>query len=174
MAQPDYVPVSPADRVREAEPMPPPKRWVLDRPGEIAGLRPPTGESFGRPGPDQGYAITLARRFADKLVLQPGEHVEDAISGCVGVALKRASIFGRAPVIYDLEIAFRLFGFLGDAPRDLVDWRRDLFEAAAHHYWDQRDIVDVVPDDTLRLPPSQVKDRVATDWKSVFAEGAID
>ena len=154
--------------------MPPPKRWVLNRPGEIAGLRPPTGDSFGRPGPDQGYALTLAQRFKDRLVLTADEHAEDAIGGCVGVALKRASIFGRAPVIYDLEIAFTLFGFLAEASRELVEWRRELFEGSSHHYWDQRDIADLVPDDTLRLPPSEVKERSSADWRSVFAEGTFD
>ena len=167
MAQPDYVPVNPGDRVRETEPMPPPKRWVTDRPGELVGLRPPEGDSFGRPGPDQGYALKLARQFDGKLKLEPGEHAEDAIAGCLGVALKRASIFGRAPVIYDLEVAFTLFGFLGDAPRDLVLWRRGLFEASSHHYWEQRDIADLVPDDTLRLPPSQIQQRMG-EWRTLI------
>lgn len=169
MAQPDYVPVNPRDRVREAEPMPPPKRWTTDRPGELTGLRPPEGDSFGRPGPDQGYALKLARQFDGKLKLEPGEHADDAVAGCVGVALKRASILGRAPVIYDLEIAFTLFGFLGDPPRELVLWRRGIFKAASHHYWEQRDIVDRVADDTLRLPPSQIKERIGPDWRSLLA-----
>lgn len=166
MAQPDYVPVAPGDRVRETEAMPPPKRWTLNRPGELVALRPPDGESFGRPGPDQGYALKLARQFEDRLELEPGEHAEDAIAGCLGVALKRASIFGRAPVIYDLEIAFTLFGFLGDPPRDLVLWRRGLFEAASHSYWEQREIADLVPDDTLRMTPSQIASQIGS-WRSL-------
>ena len=169
MAQPDYVPVSPSDRVREGSQLPPAKRWITDRPGEIADLRPPTGDSFGRPGPDQGYALRLAQRFAGDLKLEKGEHAEDAIAGCVSVALKRASIFGRAPVIYDLEIAFSLFGFLGNAPRDLVEWRKGYFEAAAHHYWEQREISDLIADDVLRLLPAQIKERVASDWRSVLS-----
>ena len=39
--------------------------------------------------------------------------------GCLNIALKRASMFGRAPVIYDLEFAYSLFGFLGGAPAEL-------------------------------------------------------
>ncbi len=31
-------------------------------------------------------------------------------------------------------MALTLFGFLGDAEKDLVTWRASLFQAAAHHY----------------------------------------
>lgn len=167
MAQPDYVPVARNDRVRESEKLPPARRWLVDRPGEIEGLRHPEGDSFGSPGPDQGYALTLARRFGGRLQLAPGEHAEDAVAGCLGVALKRASMFGRAPVIYDLEFAFALFGFLEGAPGDLVDWRRDLFEAASHHYWEQREIADLVALETLRLSPAEIKQRLA-EWRSLI------
>jgi len=129
----------------------------------------PPGElpQLGSPGPDQGYALTLARRFEDRLELTEGEHREDAVAGCVAVALKRASIFGRAPVIYDLEHAFTLWGFLGGAPDDLVAFRRRFFEGAADHYWAQRAIVDAVPDDTLRLTPTQVREGLG-EWRSLI------
>ena len=170
MAQPDYVPVSPTDRVRESEQLPPPKRWKADRPGELTGMRPPEGDAFGNPGPDQGYALKLARQFDGKLSLEPGEHHEDAVAGCLGVALKRASLFGRGPVVYDLELAFRLFGFLGTAPRELVAWRKTRFQAASHHYWDQREIADSVPESTLRLTPALVAEQLA-DWRTLIEVG---
>jgi hypothetical protein len=171
MAQPDFVPVAPGDRVRTPERMPAPEQWKVDRPGELAGLRPPSGASFGVAGPDQGYALKLARRFEGRLVLAGGEHSEDAVAGGVGVALKRAARFGRSPVIYDLELAFSLFGFLGDAvPADLVEFRRSYFDAASHDYWDQREIADLVPDSTLALSPADVRSRVAGgDWRSLLA-----
>ena len=162
MAAPDYVPVNAADRVRPVEQLPPARSWAAVRPGEIDGLRPPEGDRFGAPGPDQGYALKLARRLSDRLRLTKGEHAEDAVAGCLGVALKRAALFGRAPVIYDLELAYTLFGFLGDAPDDLVAFRAELFAGASHHYWDQRDIADLVPEDTLRLTPAQVSERLSS------------
>ncbi len=171
MAQPDYVPVNAADRVRAAERLPPPRRWKTDRPGEIRNLRPPDGQSFGVPGPDQGYGLTLARRFVERLQLTENEHLEDAIAGCVGVALKRAALFGRAPVTNDLEHAFTLWGFLGDAPPELVTFRRKLFEGVHHEYWEQREIVDRVPDATLRLTPAQVREKLA-GWKKLVRTGA--
>jgi hypothetical protein len=169
MAQPDYVPVSPADRVRQTERIPPSRPWTASRPGELPGLRQPVGESFGSPGPDQGYALSLAGQLAaaGRLSLQPGESMDDVVSGGVAVALKRASLFGRAPVVYDLELAFGLFGFLdASPPADLLATRKRLFQAAAHDYWEQREIADLVPEETLRLTPAEVRSRLA-GWRSL-------
>ena len=167
MAQPDFVPVSPRDRVRAGDPLPAPDRWTATRPGELVGLRPPAGRSMGNTGPDQGYGLKLAKRFADRLELQPGEHAEDAIAGCLGVGLRRAAKFGRAPVIYDFEFAFTLFGFLGGAPSDLLEFRRPYFAAASHDYWDQRDIADLVEEDVLALHPADVRARLG-EWRTLL------
>ncbi len=167
MAQPDFVPVSPRDKVRAGDPLPVPDRWTASRPGELEGLRLPAGRSMGNIGPDQGYGLKLAKRFVPQLELQPGEHAEDAIAGCLGVGLRRAAKFGRAPVIYDFEWAFTLFGFLGGAPDDLVEFRLPYFAAASHDYWDQRDIADMVVDGTLALSPADVRARLG-DWRSLL------
>lgn len=172
MAQPDYVPLQGQQRVRPAEPMPPAKPWTATRPGEMVGLRPPVGPAFGSPGPDQGYALTLAARFVDRLLLAEGEHPADAVAGCVPVALKRASLLGRAPVVYDLELAFMLFGFLGDAPKELVAFRHEWFAGAAHAYWKQRAIADLVPESTLRLTPPIIHQRLS-EWRSLFDAAAV-
>lgn len=169
MTAPDYVPVPLADRPRTALGMPPSRRWVADRPADLKG-RQPLGRHMGNPGPDQGYALSLARRFADRVRLAEGEHAEDAVAGALGVALRRASMFGRAPVIHDLDLALRLFGFLDGAPADLVEWRKPVFSGASHHYWDQRDISDLVPDATLRLTPAQVQQRLS-DWRGLLGIG---
>ena len=103
-------------------------------------------------------------------------HAADALAGCVAVALKRASLFGRAPVIHDLTIAFTLFGFLDEhADDELVALRRTLFEevANAHHYVEQRRIADLVPESTLRLTADEVKARHAADWKSLAGLDAL-
>ena len=50
------------------------------------------------------------------------EHAEDVIAGCVAVATRRASMFRRAPVIHDLDIAFTVWGYLDPSPpADLVE-----------------------------------------------------
>src|SRR5947209_6526587 len=119
MAAPEYVPVSLNELPRLKEPIPAPGPWKADRPADLRPGGQPHGAKFGSPGPDQGYALTLARRFDDRLVLVEGEQKDDVVAGCLGVATKRSSLFGRAPVIYDLELAFSLWGFLAAAPEYL-------------------------------------------------------
>src|SRR5688500_502772 len=124
----------------------PPRRpapWMADRPGDFPGAQP-KGDRLGSQGPDQGYALKLAAEvFAPRL--KPGDvDVDDAIAGCVPIALKRASLFGRAPVAHDLHLAFALWGFLEEAPpQPLAELRRRLFAGVAHphHYGDARAIV---------------------------------
>lgn len=171
MAAPDHVPVQLADRARQGEIMPPPRKWTATRPGDLVG-RQPTGHMLGNPGPDQGYGLGLAQKFAGRLQLTTGEQEVDAIAGCTAVALRRASIYGRAPVVYDFDLAFALWGFLGDppdsrAPDDLVAFRKPLFAGASHHYDHQREIADMVPEDTLRLTPAEVRRRVG-EWRTLL------
>ena len=163
MAAPEFVPTTKDQQPRRGLGLPPARAWTATRPGE-AHIDLPTGPSFGHPGPDQGFALKLAARFADRLVLAH-EHGADVVAGCLGIGLHRASLFGRAPVIHDLDIAFRVWGFLGDAPAELVALRHPLFEAASHHYWDQRAIVDHVPESTLRLTHQEVASRFPADWR---------
>jgi hypothetical protein len=170
MAAPDYVPRPKAQKARVYESPPwSGDSWIADRPADLPGAQP-LGPRMGYPGPDQGYAIKLARSFEGSLVLTTGEHEADAIAGCVAVALKRASLFGRAPVIHDLRIAFTIWGFLSEAPAELVKLRKPLFEevSATHHYSELRRIVDLVPVAVLRLSPAEVAQQAAADWRSFF------
>jgi hypothetical protein len=171
MAAPEYVPQPAIQHVR-AYTSPPrrPGSWRAVRPGDLPA-RQPRGDLLGSPGPDQGYVYLLARRFDDRLVLAERERAEDVVTGCVGVALKRASLFGRAPVLPDLTVAFTVWGYLREAPDDLVEQRRSLFEEVSnpHHYSDQRHIVDMVPESTLRLTPQQVAEAHEKDWRSLLA-----
>jgi len=168
---PDYVPLAGPDRMRPIDRLPVPRSWHATRPGEGPSPVPPTGARFGATGPDLGYGLGLAQRFEPKLQLTEGEHAADAIAGCFVVGSKRAATFGRAPVIFDMELAFILWGFLGDAPEDLVAFRKPRFRGAAHEYWEQRQIVDRVRDSTLRLTPAQVRAQLK-DWKSLLDAGA--
>lgn len=173
MAAPDYVPndTAAADRHYVSPPRRP-QPWLADRPAELAAGQP-TGAGLGVPGPDQGYALRLARRFEGELLLTPGEQAADAIAGCVGVALKRAASFGRAPVASDLEVAFRVFGFLAPAADEsLVAWRKELFAGVSHphHYAEARHLVDLVPEAVLRQSPSEVEAACAADRAKLFVQ----
>jgi hypothetical protein len=167
VTQPEYVPIASAARVRPAERLPPARPWLAQRPGDLKGPLRPTGPGFGTAGPDQGYALKLAHQLAGRLQLAQGHDLDDAMAGCLGIALRRASLFGRAPVIWDLELAFTLWGYMGDAPADLVEERVRLFQGAAHDYWLQRAIADRVPETTLRLTPAQVVQRLK-DWRTLL------
>ena len=145
---------------------------MADRPGEVVGGEPTAGPGLGNQGPDQGYALKLAERFAGRLVLAAGEREDDALAGCVAVALRRASVFGRAPVMHDLRLALELFGFLidadADADADLVAWRRDRFAGAAGHhgYHVKVRLAALVPTETLRLTPAAAAGARSKDWRA--------
>lgn len=168
MSQPQFVPVPDAPTHYQS----PPQRervWCADRPGDVVDTGQPSGVLFGNQGPDQGFALKLAKSFDDELVLAPGEHRNDVVAGCVAVALKRASAFGRAPTVHDLRCAFSIFGFLDAADADLVALRQPLFEEVAHphHYAERRAIVDMVATDFLRQPHQRIIER-ARDWRSIL------
>jgi len=172
MAAPEYVPSKPTEDPRSYKSPPRrPEPWLADRPGEVGAAGQPRSEQLGNQGPDQGYALLLARRFEDQLHLAEGEHAEDAVAGCVAVAMKRASLFGRAPVSHDLTVGFTLWGFLDEDPDpELVELRRGLFAEARlpHHYGLQRAIADAVPDAVLRRPHATLIEAHASDWRSLL------
>ena len=149
----------------------PPRRddpWMADRPGEVVGREAPAGPGLGCQGPDQGYALKLAERFAGRLVLAAGERPDDALAGCCAVALRRASLFGRAPVMHDMRLALELFGFLIDADEAQVAWRRPRFAGAAGHhgYRVKLRLAGRVPEDTLRLTPAAAAEARARNWRT--------
>lgn len=171
MSTPSYVPVP--DRPPSVYRSPPRRRgsWTADRPGEVVGGPHPRGPGLGSPGPDQGYALGLARRFGDHLILADGESRDDVLAGCTAVALRRASLFARAPVIHDVRLALELFGYLRRAPSDLVEWRRACFAGIAgeHGHGPSRWLAHLVPSETLRASPRTVADACRRDWRRPLA-----
>ncbi len=166
MTQPDYVPLQAQDRIRPSDRLTLPGTWTQDRPAELDELRPPSGQQFGVTGPGLGFGLKLAKRFLDRLVLTEGEDPHDALAGCFVCGTRRAALYGRAPVIYDMEWAYGLWGYLSEAPDELVALRVPLFRGAGHDYVAQRRIVDTVAEATLRLSPAQVQAQLATSWRT--------
>jgi hypothetical protein len=171
MAAPKFNPVPATDHPRYYEsPDHVPAAWMPDRPGDIDGFQP-DGPRLGDPGPDQGFALRIASQLRPKVQLQPDEHIDDVIRGCLGVALRRASMFSRAPVVHDLTIAFTIWGFYDPAPpAELVELRAGLFEGlrlVGHHYMEARVVADMVPVATLRMTPAQVADAYPADWRTL-------
>lgn len=170
MTQPKFAPILPNGEVRDLDRLPPPPPWHPHRP---ADFRPSPGRGdrpgYGVAGPDQGYAMLLAERLAARIELSPGEHLDDVLRGTAIIALRRAALFGRAPVTADLELALNLFGFLGSSNSAIVAARTEAFRGVAHDYWRERALVDAVPEETLRLGPDGVAARLADDPES-FSE----
>jgi hypothetical protein len=169
MAAPEFVPTHPLAGVRSYSS--PPQRsgsWIPDRPGEIHG-RQPVGEQLGVPGPDQGYALTLAASFRGKLELVAGEHEADALAGASAIAMKRSGVFGRSPVVHDLRVGLSLWGFLdATCPADLLALRQAWFDEVhlAIHYRALRRIADAVSAELLGQPHAIILAQSQADWRS--------
>jgi hypothetical protein len=168
-----FVPSDLADQPRHKQNLPPglappPARdWRADRPGDLDGEQP-DGKLLGRPGPNVGYAYTLAARTRDSLRLAPTEFVDDAVAVVAEIAAKRAASFGRAPVMGDIDVAVALLGYDGVADRSFVDKRARLVHEAAHNYQRRRKLVDAVPEALIRKRISEVAQSV-DEWRSQLA-----
>ena len=143
---------------------PPSGGWLGGRPGEL-GPGQPTGPLLGSPGPDVGFGYTLASRSRDRLRLGPHEHAVDAVAVVAEIAMKRSSLFGRAPVIADIDVAVSLLGYDGNADAAFVELRESLVHGADHEYPVRRSLVDTVPEPLLRLRAAELGPRVA-DWRA--------
>ena len=110
--------------------------------------------------------------FEGKLALTDREHEADVLAGACAIALRRASMFGRAPVVHDLTIAFTIWGFYDQSPPpELLELRREKFEGlrlVGHHYAEARAVVDMVPEATLRMTPGAVTAAYPGEWRSLL------
>jgi hypothetical protein len=165
-----YVSSEIGDRPRQQQNLPPglalpPARdWRADRPGDLSA-QPGDGALMGRPGPNVGYAYTLAARARSRLRLSTHEHADDVIAVIAEIAGKRAALFGRAPVIGDIDVAVELLGYDGTADDSFVELRARLTHDAAHDYTRRRELVDAVPEELLRLRGAPLAERVA-EWRA--------
>ena len=152
MTQPKYAPILIEDEVRPAAKLDVPRPWSPHRPSELRAGPRSFGAASGAPGPDQGYALRLAEIISDRVVLGHGEQLDDALSAAVVVALARASSFGRAPVLKDLEFALSALGYLDSVDAETTARRHGRVTGLSHDYFRQRAIADLCDEKTLRAP----------------------
>ena len=169
MSAPKFVPAKTV-RVTPTAYSSPPRRfdgWTATRPGD-GGLR--EGAQLGSQGPDQGYAHTLVETVEGQVTLREDEQWADVAMLIASVALKRASIYGRAPVIHDIRLVMTLFGY-DDASCDqeLVEYRRAAAEEVSHshHYGRLRGVVDRIGDEALTMKPADVASARVHDWRAL-------
>jgi hypothetical protein len=171
MGAPEHVPEAPAPEVRGYRS--PPRRpasWTATRPGELR-LSQPEGDRLGTQGPDQGYALRLAGQIADKAQLRDGEHRADVLAGAASIAMKRAGLHGRAPLVEDVEAGLLVWGYLDrDPDPELVSLRRDWFAEihSPHQYEQRRRVVDAVPAEVLQQPFDDIGVAHAEDWRELL------
>ena len=151
-----FVPADPDARPRQQQnlppgvALPPAVRWQADRPGDL-GPGQPEGALLGSPGPNVGYAYTLAQRATDRIRIGPHEQTDDVVAVIAEIAGKRAALFGRAPVIGDVDLVVALLGYDAGATDTFVKARSALVHEAGHDYRRRRALVDAVPDALLRM-----------------------
>lgn len=171
MAAPRYAPEFTAGQTPAYEsPQYVPGSWQPDRKGEIDG-RQPAGKRLGYQGPDQGFVLKIAAALRGEIRVQAGESIDDAIRGSINIALRRASLYGRAPVVHDLRLALTIWGWLDpNPPADLLAARKALFAGVSHvtaHYGEGRHIADLVPEATLRMTPESARNAMPGSWRAL-------
>lgn len=128
------------------------RRWSPSmRPGMITSPdQVPTGPSFGRPGPDTGYALRLIRQHTD---------FDEAELDAVLVTLMgaRAAGFGRAPTLEDLEVAKVLLGYGDGVPAWVVDRRLRWLGEASHEKVSGSGALAEIDPDLLRERPDRIR-----------------
>jgi hypothetical protein len=142
--------------------MPAARPWVADRPGDEVSFGQPEGRLFGTPGPNIGFARTLAHHLEGRITLAPGERLDDALAVVSELAMKRAASYGRAPVLPDLECAATLLGYVGGCDPDDAVWRARAVDGAEHDYPTRRAICDAVALDLLRRPVAELREQART------------
>lgn len=155
MAQQPNIELEPGDLPRAVPQPAPPRRWEPSmRPGMItAPDQVPRGGTYGTPGPDMGWALTLIRRAWPDL-----DDELEAVLAALMVA--RASSFGRAPIPADLEAAKVMCGIGDDLPAWLAERRERWVEAAAHEPSrgaKGRTAVSEVDHELLRETPDRIR-----------------
>lgn len=142
---------------------PPAGHWRADRPGDLPPGQP-RGPLLGAPGPNVGYAYTLAERAKDRFRLADHEHLDDAVAVVAEIAGRRSTLFRRAPVVGDVDVAVALLGYDGNADPEFAEIRHLLVHGAHHEYTARRAVVDSVPEELLRRPAAELGAHI-DEWR---------
>jgi hypothetical protein len=169
MAVDPYVPTRPEDAPRRSVAIPPAVGWKAVRPGDLDPGEPihKKGNLFGTPGPDSGYALTLAERFHDRITAVFPETVHDAEALGAQFAMRRGGVLGRAPIQLDVELGLTLFGWLGDPPADLVEWRRLAVANVGHDYARRTTLIEAIPEWVVRHRVDDIRARMG-EWRHLL------
>lgn len=167
----DFVPTRRIDAPRHEQNMPEgvdnpvPESWVADRPGDEDSKLNGAGELFGNAGPNIGYAYTLVGRIYDSLILSSNEHRHDVEPLVAEIAMRRASHFGRAPIMKDVDCAVHLLGLGAELDNEETKQRVLLIHDCGHNEHKRRTIVNSIPDELLFGDKAPSTDKVSA-WRT--------
>ena len=158
MGQEPNIELTSADAPRRTAEPGAPGRWVNERPGAITSPdQQPWGGTFGRPGPDTGWARRLITR-ADFDRSHRVKETESVLAALVGA---RASHYGRAPVPQDVEVGLTLLGLRSAGlPEETVESlrsrREHALDHAAHEHSKGAGLLDEIPLAHLAATPEEL------------------
>ena len=162
MGQQPNIELGPADVPAESLDRGVERRWVPSRPGEITSPADvPTGASFGRPGPDAGWALRLLARSSYDRGSRPKE-LGALLTALIGA---RAAAVGRGPVPQDVEAALSVIGLRSQDVEDdplahLAQRRRVWLDAVAHEPSPGMAALEAIPQVLLSDTPARIRARL--------------
>jgi hypothetical protein len=157
VTQPTFVPVADSGAVRPCATTAPAQIGRPQKAGLLGAPGVASGRGRGTPGPDAGYALTLAHQMMREIELPEGEDPHDLEEGVAALAAKRASLLGRGPTGSDVAVAMDLFGLRTRADGAITADRRRRFAGIGHDYFARRSFVDSIPEAMLRQAPNEVR-----------------
>jgi hypothetical protein len=109
------------------------------------------GGAFGTPGPDQGWAIKLVAEgnLPDRTPL-----LEKLVATLM---VARASLYGRAPIMEDLETIKQILGLGDGATPELAAQRNRWLETAAHEKVPGKHALVEIGPELLKAKPAGVR-----------------
>lgn len=147
---------------------PAPKGWLASGPGYVGKdqiIR--HGKLIGHAGPNIGFAITLAKRASKNWYLVKGEHIEDVEILLAEIAMRRASFFGRAPIVGDIGFASHLFGFHGEPEQGEEHWRPKFVHGTGHDEHKRRIIVNSIPEEIISGNAELNHETISGWWEQI-------
>ena len=109
------------------------------------------GGLFGRPGPDTGWAFRIVRQAGLPAHEMQGEAV------LVTLMAARASLFGRAPVPEDLDVARILMGYEEGASGQMVERGRRWLRHSRHEAVPGAAAAEQTGSDLLVMSPADLR-----------------
>ena len=149
------LPIEPLERGVE-------RRWSPRRPGEIESPADvPVGASFGRPGPDAGWALRLLSKTSYDRGSRP-DQLADLLTALVGA---RAAAVGRGPAPQDIEAALSIVGLRSHDMNErslahLAARRTAWLDAVAHEPSPGMAALEAVPESLLADSPVRIRARL--------------